>query len=69
MDTNRTNMKNKMTSHALALVAAALLSTSVSVGAADAKLDGIISLCGFVPKGCQDDCFRGIKIKSFEWHE
>ena len=44
MDTNRTNMKNKMTSHALALVAAALLSTSVSVGAADAKLDGIAAI-------------------------
>lgn len=24
---------------------------------------GIISTCGFVPKGCQDDCFNGIRIK------
>lgn len=23
---------------------------------------GMISSCGFVPKGCQDDCFRGIRI-------
>lgn len=24
---------------------------------------GLISSCGFVPKGCQDDCFNGIRIK------
>ncbi|MCF3111162.1 hypothetical protein LL912_20405 [Niabella sp. CC-SYL272] len=23
---------------------------------------GMISSCGFVPKGCQDDCFQGIRI-------
>jgi hypothetical protein len=29
----------------------------------EAKNDGMISLCGYVPSGCQDDCLRGIKIK------
>ena len=28
---------------------------------------GLISTCGYVPKGCMDDCFHGITIKSFEW--
>lgn len=28
---------------------------------------GIVSLCGFVPKNCADDCFRGFRIDSFEW--
>lgn len=28
----------------------------------EAKNDGIISSCGYIPKGCQDDCFRGISI-------
>jgi len=28
---------------------------------------GIISICGFVPDGCIDDCFRGFRISSFEW--
>lgn len=32
----------------------------------ETKNDGIISLCGFVPKGCQDDCFNGITIKSIQ---
>lgn len=27
---------------------------------------GMISLCGYVPKGCADDCFRGIEIESIE---
>lgn len=26
--------------------------------------DGMISLCGYVPIGCADDCFRGIRIAS-----
>ena len=29
----------------------------------EAKNDGMISLCGYVENGCQDDCLRGIKIK------
>ncbi len=28
------------------------------------KNNGLISLAGFVPKGCQDDCFNGINIKN-----
>ncbi|MEO7989554.1 MAG: hypothetical protein ABI663_08445 [Chryseolinea sp.] len=28
---------------------------------------GMMNLCGYVPKGCMDDCFNGIMIKSFEW--
>jgi hypothetical protein len=24
---------------------------------------GLLSSCGYVPEGCQDDCFRGITIK------
>jgi hypothetical protein len=30
----------------------------------EAKNNGMISNCGFVPKGCQDDCFTGISITS-----
>lgn len=33
----------------------------------EAKLDGIISLCGYVPDGCVDDCFNGVRINSFKW--
>jgi hypothetical protein len=28
----------------------------------EANNDGMISTCGFVPDGCQDDCFSGINI-------
>lgn len=28
----------------------------------ETKNTGMISSCGFVPKGCQDDCFNGITI-------
>jgi hypothetical protein len=28
--------------------------------------DGMISLCGYVPKGCADDCFTGIRIARIE---
>ncbi|HTD97963.1 MAG TPA: hypothetical protein VK668_01700 [Mucilaginibacter sp.] len=28
----------------------------------ETKNNGIISSCGYVPKGCQDDCFNGIHI-------
>lgn len=30
----------------------------------EAKNDGMISGAGYVEHGCQDDCFRGIRIKS-----
>lgn len=29
--------------------------------------EGVIVLCGFVPFGCQDDCYRGITISQFSW--
>ncbi|RVT97257.1 hypothetical protein EOD41_19015 [Mucilaginibacter limnophilus] len=32
----------------------------------EAKNNGMISLCGYVPKGCMDDCFNGISIASIE---
>ncbi|MGN6532898.1 MAG: hypothetical protein ACTHK0_14245 [Ginsengibacter sp.] len=32
----------------------------------EAKNNGLISSCGFVPNGCQDDCFNGITIFSIE---
>lgn len=28
------------------------------------KNNGLISSAGFVPKGCQDDCFNGVSIKN-----
>jgi hypothetical protein len=31
------------------------------------KHNGIISLCGYLRKGCQDDCFEGVNISTFEW--
>lgn len=33
----------------------------------DTNEEGVITLCGFVPAGCQDDCYRGIRISSFSW--
>lgn len=29
--------------------------------------EGVMILCGFVPNGCQDDCYRGITISEFSW--
>ncbi|MBD0254793.1 MAG: hypothetical protein ICV83_03660 [Cytophagales bacterium] len=29
--------------------------------------NGIISLCGYRRKGCQDDCFQGVTVSAFEW--
>lgn len=29
--------------------------------------EGVLMLCGYVPVGCQDDCYRGIRISSFSW--
>lgn len=33
----------------------------------ETELDGLMTLCGFVPNGCMDDCFRGVEINSLEW--
>ncbi|WP_423818695.1 hypothetical protein V5739_14110 [Salinimicrobium sp. TIG7-5_MAKvit] len=33
----------------------------------DTNDDGVMMLCGYMPAGCQDDCFRGIKISEFNW--
>jgi hypothetical protein len=30
----------------------------------ESKNSGLISAAGYVQNGCQDDCFRGINIKS-----
>lgn len=32
----------------------------------EAKNNGLISSCGYVEDGCQDDCFNGINITSIE---
>lgn len=32
----------------------------------EAKNNGLLSTCGYVVNGCQDDCFVGIHIKSIE---
>jgi hypothetical protein len=32
----------------------------------EASNNGLISSCGFVPQGCQDDCFDGITITSIK---
>jgi hypothetical protein len=32
----------------------------------ETKNNGLISVCGYVEDGCQDDCFVGIHIKSIE---
>lgn len=32
----------------------------------EAKNNGLISSCGYVPDGCMDDCFFGIRIKSIQ---
>ncbi len=33
----------------------------------ETELNGLMNLCGFVPKGCMDDCYIGVRINSFEW--
>jgi hypothetical protein len=33
----------------------------------ETEVNGLMTLCGFVPDGCMDDCFRGVSINSFEW--
>ncbi|MBE9583709.1 hypothetical protein IM792_04555 [Mucilaginibacter sp. JRF] len=32
----------------------------------EAKNDGLITMCGYVPKGCMDDCFVGIRISEIK---
>lgn len=31
--------------------------------------NGLLSLCGYVPKNCADDCFTGVRITEFNWLE
>ena len=33
----------------------------------DTNSEGVISLCGYVPNGCADDCFQGITFSYFAW--
>ena len=33
----------------------------------ETNTQGIVSICGFVPDNCVDDCFRGFSIESFQW--
>jgi hypothetical protein len=33
------------------------------------KNNGLLSLCGYVPKNCADDCFTGVRISEFNWLE
>ena len=33
----------------------------------ETETNGLMTLCGFVPNGCADDCFQGISINSFDW--
>lgn len=35
----------------------------------DTGISGLMTLCGFVPNGCVDDCFTGVRIISFEWFD
>lgn len=29
--------------------------------------EGLMTICGFVPDGCADDCYMGVRINSFDW--
>lgn len=33
----------------------------------DTTAEGVMILCGFVPHGCHDDCYSGIRISEFVW--
>ena len=33
----------------------------------DTNEEGVMMLCGFVPIGCQDDCYKGITLSEFSW--
>jgi hypothetical protein len=46
-----------------------MLKVSILNNTINFELDknGLISSCGYTPKNCQDDCFRGIEISNFQW--
>ena len=31
------------------------------------EVNGLLTLCGFVPNNCADDCYNGVSIKAFDW--
>lgn len=31
------------------------------------EVNGLLTLCGFTPNNCADDCFTGVSIKAFDW--
>ena len=31
--------------------------------------EGLMTMCGFVPSGCADDCYTGVTIDSFAWRK
>jgi hypothetical protein len=33
----------------------------------ETALNGLMTLCGFVPNGCLDDCYMGVRMNSFDW--
>lgn len=33
----------------------------------ETDINGTMTLCGFVPNSCVDDCYQGIRISSFIW--
>lgn len=33
----------------------------------ETELNGLMTLCGFVPKECLDDCYTGVRINNFDW--
>jgi hypothetical protein len=33
----------------------------------ETELNGLMTLCGFVPNGCLDDCYIGVSINYFDW--
>lgn len=35
----------------------------------ETETNGMMTLCGFAPNDCEDDCYQGISIDSFEWIE
>jgi|WetSurMetagenome_2_1015567.scaffolds.fasta_scaffold277205_1 hypothetical protein len=33
----------------------------------ETEINGLMTLCGFVPNACMDDCFNGVRINAFKW--
>lgn len=33
----------------------------------ETELNGLMTLCGFVPNDCLDDCYSGVSISNFDW--